>query len=247
MMLTPEQELSFNCMDGLPDNTYLLNQNTDESSGVETEQPELSPASSSHSDGLPSPNDSNKKRCCRCITFSCLIWALKNKVFGDESLKDNWPARKELIEKILKNTLLDEKEIQKYVYINADIPYTRNMVYTDNEHFTLILMVWNPNKESKIHDHPCDGCFVKTLSKHGVRESRYIMEDNTMKFQFDTVTTEGEINYMDNYLGYHKIGCASNDEVAVTLHLYTPPFKTCKVSHYSIISIVVFFLCIGLA
>ena len=204
---------SIDCMAGLPEHSYLLN-------GRE----EIA------EDGSP-----KKKQCCKCITFTCLIAAL-NHAFRDNDLK-NWPDRKKRLETILTNTHLNENEIQKYVFIDQDIPYTRNLVFSDQENYTLILMCWNPKKESKIHDHPCDGCFVKTL-RGGVKESRYHMEEETgengdvrkfMVFDFDYTTSAGEVNYMDDNLGYHKIGCAT-EELAITLHLYTPPFQSCKVS-----------------
>ena len=30
-------------------------------------------------------------------------------------------------------------------------------------------------------------------------------------------------------MGFHKVGNLSSDQRAVTLHLYSPPFKTCKI------------------
>lgn len=210
-----EQMLSSDCMNGLPD-----------SSTYNTRTIEVD---------VKTVGSLNKKQCC---TFSCLISAL-NHIFRDTDRAD-WPTRRELIREVLKNTYLDEKEFLKYVFVDTEIPYTRNLVFSDEKNFTLILICWNPNKESKIHDHPCDGCFVKTL-RGSVKESRYHMEEvedngektKVMKFDFESVTSANEVNYMDNYLGYHKIGCATK-ELAITLHLYTPPFKTCKVSDYKI-------------
>ena len=34
---------------------------------------------------------------------------------------------------------------------------------------------------------------------------------------------------MDDSLGYHKIGNPYKDTGAVSLHLYTPPYHSCKV------------------
>lgn len=222
-VLGAQQMISIDCMDGLPDHSSFYSRTHDL---VDSEE----------SLSVESPK---KKQCCNCITFTCLISAL-NRIFEETDPKD-WPTRKERIESILKNTYLNEKEIQKYVFIDNDIPYTRNMVFSDGKNFTLILMCWNPKKESKIHDHPCDGCFVKTL-RGGVKESRYHMEEvigengektKKMMFDFEYTTSPNEVNYMDNNLGYHKIGCAT-EEVAMSLHLYTPPFQTCKVSEFVI-------------
>jgi cysteine dioxygenase len=219
--LSTEQEASMDSMFGLPDHVaYSMKEN-------------LKPNSEQEPPPVP------QKRGGKCITFTCIVSAL-NRIFLDEETVDNWPARKQLIENVLKNTYLSEKEIQKYVFIDHEIPYTRNLVYTDNEHFSLILMCWNPNRESKIHDHPCDGCFVKTLSG-SIKESRYHMEETTnakgelertMKFDFEYATSVNEVTYMDNNLGYHKIGPNPVDKPAMTLHLYTPPFKSCKVRNH---------------
>ena len=46
-------------------------------------------------------------------------------------------------------------EWKKYALFDSMKNYTRNLIATDNETFTLLLLCWNPNKESPIHDHPC--------------------------------------------------------------------------------------------
>ena len=41
--------------------------------------------------------------------------------------------------------------------------------------------------------------------------------------------TEGDISYMHDSMGYHKIGNPSPTVPAVSLHLYCPPFDKCKI------------------
>ncbi len=91
----------------------------------------------------------------------------------------------------------------------------------------------------KIHDHPCDGCFVKSL-KGLIKETRYEadLSTNSLRYTGETLCREGLVTYMDNYLGYHKVGNGGN-EPAITLHLYTPPYTKCKVS-----ILIVFYICI---
>jgi cysteine dioxygenase len=254
MNLTPAQELSMSCMGGLPDHSqhYFFQQpDTKEYLAKAALSPNCQDQLSvnekvnEQTDTEVSPPVSPQKKFCRCLTFTCMIHAVR-KVLTDPNTVNDWPTRKEKIFHILENTYLNEKEIQKYVFVDLELPYTRNVVYSDNENFTLILMCWNPNMESKVHDHPCDGCFVKTL-KGGVKESRYQLvtqkvehptsdesdEEQLMKslvFESEYVSSENEVSYIDNFMGYHKIGCASQTELAITLHLYTPPFKTCKVT-----------------
>jgi len=45
-------------------------------------------------------------------------------------------------------------EWRKYALFDPMKNYTRNLIATDNETFTLLLLCWNPSKESPIHDHP---------------------------------------------------------------------------------------------
>lgn len=45
-------------------------------------------------------------------------------------------------------------EWRKYALFDPMKNYTRNLIATDDETFTLLLLCWNPSKESPIHDHP---------------------------------------------------------------------------------------------
>ena len=39
----------------------------------------------------------------------------------------------------------------------------------------------------------------------------------------------GQLAYMDDFMGYHQVGNPDKSQPAVTLHLYIPPFKKCKI------------------
>ena len=49
---------------------------------------------------------------------------------------------------------LSTKELGPYRLFEPNKNYTRNLIATDNETFTLLLLCWNAEKESPIHDHP---------------------------------------------------------------------------------------------
>jgi len=112
--------------------------------------------------------------------------------------------------------------------------YTRNLVSSDGKTYTLLLLCWNPDKASPIHDHPCDGCWMK-VCEGSVTEARYSKDsrNNTDEQQLvctqDATFYEGAIAYIADWLGYHKIGNPSKSQPAVTLHLYSPPFDSCKI------------------
>lgn len=89
----------------------------------------------------------------------------------------------------------------------------------------------NPGKESPIHDHPCNnGCYVKVASGE-VQEHRYARDEARNKLVLTGVSTAnvGDVLYIDDGLGYHKVGNPSADVPARTLHLYSPPFTRCSV------------------
>lgn len=143
----------------------------------------------------------------------------------------DWEARKNELYNALNSVDLSNEDISSYVYFNPECPYTRNLVATDNENYTLLMLCWKKGGESKIHNHPCDGCFIKPLIGC-VRESIYktCLETNSIIPTEERYYCEGEVSFMSDNLGLlHKVGNASSDIGAITLHLYCRPFNTCKV------------------
>ena len=123
-----------------------------------------------------------------------------------------------------RQTSLSPKEWRKYALFDDSRPYTRNLIATDNEQYTLLLLCWNPLHESPIHDHPCDGCWLQVLQGK-VRECRY---DRDLRCVADEIFQQGEVGYITDSMGYHKLGNPTN-QPSVTLHLYSPPFQECRV------------------
>jgi cysteine dioxygenase len=119
---------------------------------------------------------------------------------------------------------LTRKDWQDFAFFDKDRSYTRNLIATDYETYTLLLLCWNPGQESPIHDHPCDGCWMQVL-EGDVRECRY---DEELHCISDATSHEGELGYITDSMGYHKVGNPTN-EPSVTLHMYAPPIQTCRV------------------
>lgn len=110
--------------------------------------------------------------------------------------------------------------------------YTRNLVATDNKTFTLMILCWSKEQKSPVHSHPCDGCFMRCIEGK-LTETQYVMKEGGKKQEMivskETNVEAGQVVFINDYVGYHKISNPSKDEGAVTLHLYSPPFKTCDV------------------
>ena len=138
---------------------------------------------------------------------------------------------------------LTKDDWMRYAHFDPTQPYTRNLISTDHETFTLLLLCWNPACESKIHDHPCDGCWMQVLQGQ-VNECRYeypaatttsssslgaVAGADHLQCIADETFVEGQVAYINDSIGLHKVGNPSMDVPAITLHLYSPPFQDCRV------------------
>ena len=145
----------------------------------------------------------------------------------------SWPVRYESLRTLLSRVKLSSREISKYIHWGSnELPYTRSLVATDGKNYSLLMLCWNAGRESKIHNHPCQGCFVMPLSGTLV-ETIYSVhpESEEIREQSRSICRPGQISFMNDEMGLHKIGNASPITGAVSMHLYTPPFSSCKVHH----------------
>lgn len=126
---------------------------------------------------------------------------------------------------LFRQSELTPDDWSRYAFFDSSRAYTRNLIATDYETYTLLLLCWNPQKESLIHDHPGDGCWLKVLLG-SIQESRY---SDTLELQSEAVFTEGQIGWITDSIGYHKIGNPTMDQPAVTLHIYAPPVQQCRI------------------
>jgi cysteine dioxygenase len=132
---------------------------------------------------------------------------------------------------------LDDSEFSQYAHFDNARGYTRNLIGTDYQSYTLLLLCWTPGQSSPIHDHPCDGCWMKVL-KGQINECRYSENASTKTSNcsvssltciLDTTACEGDVIYIEDSMGLHKVGNPSLTVPAITLHLYCPPIQCCKV------------------
>ncbi|PTU20555.1 hypothetical protein P175DRAFT_0457953 [Aspergillus ochraceoroseus IBT 24754] len=109
--------------------------------------------------------------------------------------------------------------------------YTRNLIDEGNGKSNLLILVWSPGRGSAIHDHANAHCVMKVL-KGTLQETLYTWPDQdkvqhgqASPPEITKVTTYGEnqVTYMSDKLGLHKIHNPDPNNVAVSLHLYTPP------------------------
>lgn len=131
------------------------------------------------------------------------------------------------IAQMLDHSNFTSTEMNRFTFWSAEKPYTRNCVI-NNDKFTVLLLCWNANARSSIHDHPCDACFIKVI-RGCIKETKYIIDDDknitplSNKFHI-----ENQVSYMNNSNILHSISNPNPEVGAVTLHVYTPPFSECK-------------------
>jgi cysteine dioxygenase len=142
---------------------------------------------------------------------------------------------------------LPPSEWERYAVVDPSKSYTRNLVATDHRTYALLVLVWTPGKASAIHDHPCDGCWMRVLSG-SIRECRYapkgpLLSETSpscggggdigscaaLECIRDDCYHEGQVLHIEDCLGYHKVENPSPTQPAVTMHLYSPPFGRCRV------------------
>ena len=128
----------------------------------------------------------------------------------DKNLK-NGIKLKNMIE-ILKN--YNGSDWKEYIKLNK-IRYNRNIVYKNNN-LELIIVTWNKNQSTEIHEHPKNGCLFKILQGN---IDEYLYND---KIQFNNYKIN-DIKYIDNSIGKHKM--INDDEICISLHLYSPPYE----------------------
>lgn len=130
----------------------------------------------------------------------------------------------------MNTTDVSQSELNRFVFFDNEKNYTRNLIATDHETYALMVLCWNKGKSSPIHDHPCDGCWVKVL-QGTIEESRYVQDEQTQRLTetHKMRCSKDEISFMHDSMGLHKIGNPSQDIDAITLHLYAPPIDKCRV------------------
>lgn len=90
-------------------------------------------------------------------------------------------------------------------------------------------MCWGPGQSSALHGHEGSKCFVKVLAGH-LAEQRvdYPSEECLLDYTEETLNPN-DVSYIDESDGVHKVINKSSTKPAITLHIYLPPYKKCRI------------------
>lgn len=123
----------------------------------------------------------------------------------------------------------------RYALADPTRSYTRNGVDECNAKANLLVLVWNPGKGSMIHDHANAHCVMKILQGQLVEtlydwpeaadktNDNQKQQEHAMRVIKKTTLNTGDVAYMSDTLGLHRITNPDSAMPAVSLHLYTPP------------------------
>lgn len=164
--------------------------------------------------------------------FHRLVWAL-SEVLGPSSGIDSADVDENDLIRLMEEYHSKESQWQPYAFADSTRNYTRNLVDEGNGKSNLLVVVWNPGKCSPIHDHADAHCVMKLL-KGSLKETLYNKPHlcdasepagttTPPRVVGETIYTENQVTYISDQLGLHKIANVSDTDVAVSLHLYTPP------------------------
>ncbi|KAI5847741.1 RmlC-like cupin domain-containing protein [Morchella snyderi] len=134
---------------------------------------------------------------------------------------------KDLI-RVMERYTSDESHWGGFALEDLSRNYTRNFVDHGNGKANLLILVWTPGKGSPVHDHADAHCIMKIL-KGKLQETLYEMPsevsvDQPLNVEKVTVYGTDEVTYISDDIGLHRVENPDPENIAVSLHLYTPPW-----------------------
>ncbi|KAF5497822.1 Cysteine dioxygenase [Colletotrichum siamense] len=129
---------------------------------------------------------------------------------------------------LVKRYATNPNDWARYYYNCPGKNYTRNAIENINHKANILLLVWNPLKGSPIHDHANAHCIMKVLAGE-LTETVYYTPSSTdkenvpLKVKSEKTYQADQVTYISDDIGLHRVHNPHPQNVAVSLHLYTPP------------------------
>ncbi|CAO3675421.1 unnamed protein product [Rhizopus stolonifer] len=175
---------------------------------------------------------------------------------GDEGLDSEHIDSNKIIQ-LMERYSSNADDWNQYTLFDHSRAYTRNLIDDGNGKFNLMILAWSRGQKSPIHDHPGSHCVMKILdgklqetlfdwptstSGDDKDETSFdvtaAVEDSTahlntnlsqpLHISKDTIYHPNQVTYVHDKIGLHRVTNPSQEQGAVSLHLYTPPYKVCK-------------------
>jgi len=139
------------------------------------------------------------------------------------------------VSEMLRHTKLNPREWKQHAIFRRG-RYTRNIVGYAPGQYIALLLCWERGQQSPIHDHSGAHCFVKMLTGK-LKEEQFswapgrqaadpIVVDEAI---LDAGVEANSVAFAHDDKGLHRVSNPDGEEVAVSLHIYSPPFEDCLV------------------
>ncbi|KAL2827465.1 RmlC-like cupin domain-containing protein, partial [Aspergillus pseudoustus] len=112
----------------------------------------------------------------------------------------------------------------RFYYNDPSKNYTRNAIENINHKANILLLVWNPQRGSPIHDHANAHCIMKVLAGN-LRETVYHTPEKDrsgatapLRVLSEKEHSPNDVTYIADDIGLHRVYNPSPTKVAVSLH-----------------------------
>ncbi|OAD66319.1 hypothetical protein PHYBLDRAFT_7545, partial [Phycomyces blakesleeanus NRRL 1555(-)] len=157
-----------------------------------------------------------------------------HKVLGPDQGLDSKNIDAGEIIRLMEQYSSNSKDWAKYAMFDHSRAYTRNLIDDGNGKFNLMILAWSKNQQSPIHNHSGSHCIMKILDGE-LQETLYDWPNRPsidggvpLNVSRDTMYHANQVTYVHDSIGLHRIKNPSQQQGAVSLHLYTPPYQLCK-------------------
>ncbi|CAL1530021.1 unnamed protein product [Lymnaea stagnalis] len=122
----------------------------------------------------------------------------------------------------------NEDDWRGFYHLNENEGYSRNEIRTKPGQYNVALMCWRPNQGNKIHDH-CESFGLFKVLRGCLEEEHHICREDgdAVVHHADILIEENHVNSLESFTGFHRLKNHSDDDVAVSLHVYAPPLEKC--------------------
>jgi predicted metal-dependent enzyme (double-stranded beta helix superfamily) len=120
-------------------------------------------------------------------------------------------------------------DMNKYGYYKHNIKYNTNNTHLSINDITCNIITWAPGAETKLHGHPNISCIMMPINgslnqiiaynNSDIPSYLLLDKDKDNKKYVNKVLCQGQISYIDDSIGLHKIYNES-DNYTVSLHIY---------------------------
>ncbi|KAJ3116769.1 Cysteine dioxygenase [Phlyctochytrium bullatum] len=144
----------------------------------------------------------------------------------------------ERVQRLMESYASNPQDWAQYAHFDpSGRKYTRNLVDDGNGKFNLMVLCWPQEQSSAIHDHAGSHCLMKVLGGE-ILETQYYWPHEVvdagspssapMKEKKATVHSVNRVAYIHDKIGLHRVSNPSPTRPAISLHLYCPPYDTCR-------------------